>query len=185
MKGMTRSPRGGCRGLLSGVCLLFLLWVIPAHSQLLLNAGDSWTYQFNTLPFTGLVSSFTTNTGGSLTIVVNGSSFPPGSSMTYSMYENSPSEAPIFSATMNGAPPYTVSGSQNGAWQDIQGAIRLTMNSGSARIDTITLQAIVAGPSLSSYNVYSTSFTPVPEPATWTLVALGFGAAIVWRRRKR
>jgi hypothetical protein len=82
---------------------------------------------------------------------------------------------------MNSAPPYTASCTSDFAWQDQQGAIRLTMLSGSAIIDSITVKAIVSGPSLSSYDVYSVTFTPVPEPGVLSLIACGIGLLVFGR----
>ena len=147
------------------LCALLLLCGGPSYGQLLLLPGQSWSYQFSTLSYTGLVSTFTANPQGSLQFAVNGSSWQPGSVLHYEMFENSTAETPIASGTLSSTPPFSGSAQSLGSWQDRQGALRFTMTAGSAVVDSITLQAIVPGPSLSSYNVYADTFVPVPEPA--------------------
>jgi len=55
--------------------------------------------------------------------------------------------------------------------------------SGSLTVDSVTLQAIVSGPSLSSFEVYSSTFTPVPEPANLGLVGCVISAGFIWSTR--
>ena len=129
--------------------------------QLVLQPGDVYTYQFNTLPQTGLVSAFGTDPGGSVSFQVNSGSFQNGDSLRYEMFENSIAEQPICSGTMSSAPPYTNLCKSLSAWQDVQGVFRLTMISGSVTVDSFYLEVIKPGPSLSSYNVYSATIVPV------------------------
>ena len=160
------------------ICVAILAFCLPCFSQLVLSPGQVWDYSFDTLPKTGSVPVFGNNPGGTLQFTVNSSSFQSGDLLRYEMFENSTTEAPICSRLMSSAPPYDLSCSSDFSWQDRQGAIRLSMLSGSVTIDSVTLKAIVAGPSLSSYDVYSTTFTPVPEPGTVTLLLVSATVAI-------
>jgi hypothetical protein len=59
------------------------------------------------------------------------------------------------------------------------------MLSGSVAIDTVTVKAITTGPSLSSYDVNSVTFAPVPEPepVTLSLFAVAFYGILGGSRR--
>lgn len=165
-------------------CALMLACALPSYGQLVLSPGQVWDYSFDNLPKTGSVPVFGNNPGGTLQFTVNGSSFQPGDMVRYEMFENSSSEAAICSGTMSSAPPFDATCTRDFSWQDRQGVIRFTMESGSVTIDSITLKAIVAGPSLSSYDVYSTTFTPVPEPGMLTLLVLSAAGPVIWRLRQ-
>ena len=151
---------------------------LPCYSQLALTPGQVWEYTFDTLPRIGSVPVFGNNPGGTLQFTVNSSTFQSGDMLRYQMFENSTMEAPICSGLMSSAPPYDLSCTSDFSWQDRQGALRFTMLSGSVTIDSIMLKAVVAGPSLSSYDVYSSTFVPVPEPGTMTLAALAAGIGL-------
>jgi len=166
------------------LCFVIVACCLPCFSQLVLTPGQLWDYSFDTLPRTGSVPVFGNNPSGTLQFTVNSSSFQPGDMLRYDMFENNTSETPVCSETMSSAPPFGASCTSDFSWQDRQGAIRFSMLSGSVTIDSITLKAVVAGPSLSSYDVYSTTFTPVPEPGTMTLVGFGASLAMLWFRQQ-
>ena len=128
--------------------------------QLLLNPGDQWTYQFDALPRTGSTNAFIATPGGTFEFTVDGSTLQDGDSLIYQMFESSTNEAPICSGTMTLASPSTLACDVPGAWQQQHGAIRFQMVAGSVTVVSVKLQAIVSGPSLSSYDVYSSGFVP-------------------------
>jgi len=138
-----------------------LAFALPCHGQLVLKSGDTWTWQFDSLTRTGSVPAFGVNPNGSFTLMVNSSTFQSGDLLGYEMFENSTSEMPICSGVLTAAPPFSLSCERDFSWQDLQGAIRLTMISGSVTVDNITVNVVKAGPSLSSYDVYSATFLPV------------------------
>jgi hypothetical protein len=143
------------------VFVVLLAACFRGEGQLLLSPGDQWTYQFEILPRTGSTNSFLASPGGSLEFTVDGNSLQNGDSLTYEMFESNTNEAPICSGTMTLGSSLTLACNVPGAWQQLHGAIRFTMVAGSVTVDTVRLQAIVSGPSLSSYEVYSSSFVPV------------------------
>ena len=158
----------------------------PLFAQLLLNPGDSWVYTFSSLPFQNGTNTFLTTTHGEFDFTVRSSSFNPGDSLAYEMFENATSEAPIYSGTLNVAPSNPIISSAPNGWQDVQGAVRFRMLSGSLIIDNVTLKAITTSPSLSSYNLYEDTFVPVPEPAVIRfLLSGGLAAFLAARTRKR
>src|ERR1041385_5993064 len=136
------------------VCAVGLATCGPARSQLVLNPGDTFAYSFSSLPLTGFVSSFNSVPSGVFGFTVRSNSFQAGDLLRYEMFENSVAESPIFSGTLSTAPPFSLSATNAGAWQDVQGAVRFTMLSGSVTLDSVSVKAIVPGPSPSSYNVY-------------------------------
>jgi hypothetical protein len=158
------------------ICVVWLVLCVQSYGQLSLNPGESWAYQFDNLPKTGTVSAFGATPGGVFEFMVDSSTFQSGDMLRFEMFENDTSEVPICSGVMTSAPPFTGSCETDAAWQDRQGAVRLTMLAGSVTIDTITVKAITTGPSLSSYDVNSVTFAPVPEPepVTLSLFAVAF-----------
>src|SRR2546422_10540402 len=123
-------------------CALLFGSSFPLFGQLVLNPGDSWTYTFSSLPFQGGTNVFLTSTHGEFDFTVRSSSFDPGDTLAYEMFENSTSEAPICSGTLNTAPQGTLICSAPNGWQDVQGAVRFRMLSGSLTVDNVTLKAI-------------------------------------------
>ena len=101
------------------------------------------------------------------------------------MFEDGFSQPPIFARTLTGPPdrpgPYV--GLADGAWQDRQGAIRISVLSGSATVDTIQLVSFEQGGRF-GLQYYSSVFTPVPEPGTWCLLGVAGVAWLAgWRRK--
>jgi hypothetical protein len=167
------------------ILILLLTACLCGKSELALNQGDVWTYSFNSLPLTGTTNSFLTSAQGIFQFHVQAGTLQSGEMVRYDMFENAASEAPICSQTLAFGSPLTATCSSPGAWSDLQGVVRLTMLMGSLTVDNVHLEAIVSGPSLSSYNVYSMSFNPVPEPSWGSLVLVALGAAIaLYRTRK-
>ena len=151
-----------------------------ADGQLLLNPGDQWTYQFDVLPRTGSTNAFLATPGGSFEFTINGSTLQDGDLLTYEMFESATNEAPICSGTVTSASPRTLACNVPGAWQPLHGAIRFKMVTGSVTVDTVRLQAIVIGPSLSSYEVYSSSFVPGPGPRMSAALVGSATVQITW-----
>ena len=164
---------------------LLLVSCLCGRSQITLNQGDVWTYSFNSLPYVGATNSFLTTPQGLLEFTVQNGTLQSGDMLRFETFEGTTSEVPICSGTMSFGSPLTVACSAPGAWSDLNGSIRFTMLSGSLGIDKIRLESIVSGPSLSSYEVYSLSFNPVPEPKSAVLLALVFGTGAVVRCRHR
>jgi len=151
-----------------------------ADGQLLLNPGDQWTYQFDVLPRTGSTNAFLATPGGSFEFTINGSTLQDGDSLAYEMFESTMNETPIFSGTVSFGSALTRVCDVAGAWQQLHGAIRFRMISGSVTVDRVMLQAIVVGPSLSSYEVYSSSFVPGPGPRMSAALVGSATVQITW-----
>jgi hypothetical protein len=140
-------------------------WSIQAAS-LLLPAGESYTHQFNTLPFS--------STGGGPPIGFAsfgwmGAVLPGVNEVRVEMFETSVAQAPLSSITVF----QSVSGLQSigtnlsalGAWQDLQGVVRISVLSGSFSISDLDFASGVPfGDHLNIYHQHL-SFEVVPEPS--------------------
>src|SRR4051812_47646 len=100
-------------------CAALLALSLPARSQLVLNPGDTWTYRFNSLVRTGLVSSFLESPNGSLAVTVDSSTFQAGETLRYEMFETDTSETPICSGLFIAVPPSTATCQVDSSWQDL------------------------------------------------------------------
>jgi len=154
------------------------------HGQLVLNPGDSWTYPFSALPKTGSVPVFTSTPSGIFDFTLDNSTFQNGDMLLYEMFETDTSELPICSGTLSSTPSEKTSCESDFAWQDLQGAIRLTMLAGSVTVDSVSVEAIVPGANLTAYDVYSSTVVPTPEPSTTALIGLALGARLLCRPRR-
>jgi hypothetical protein len=110
-----------------------------ALGQIRVSAGETWSYQFNSLPLLGIETGL-----GGLGIPYGGahvtlSSIDPATHYTFSIYENSLSDPPIWvtdSLINNSA-----SGGGIGIWQDLQGWAEVRVISGALTIDQIQFDA--------------------------------------------
>ena len=142
------------------IFVVLLAACFRGEGQLLLKPGDQWTYQFDALPRTGSTNAFLAYPGGSFEFTMDDSTLQDGDLLVYEMFESTTNEAPICSGTAPLGSSLTFACYVPGAWQQLHGAIRFSMVAGSVTVDRVSLQAIVSGPSLSSYEVYSSSFVP-------------------------
>ena len=152
-----------------------------AYSQFVLNAGDSWTYQFAALPQIISGSGSAALLGGYYFGLAD---YEVGTDLLrIEMFENSLAEAPICSALLDTDP--AIDGcSATGAWADFQGLARLTMLSGSATLEDVTFYHQQPTGS-DSWTRNELRVIPVPEPTTWSLLAVGMGLVIRQTHRKR
>jgi hypothetical protein len=105
------------------------------------------------------------------------------------MFENSPNEAPIASRLYDPILLDNVSVIGNltpNAWQDLQGAFRITMLSGSAQFGQIFIGAQVPGAN-GGLEYYGMVLTQIPEPTAIKVLAIG-GLCVglgFWMKRRR
>ena len=147
---------------------LFMLVSFTAAGQgVLLTAGDTFSYSFDTMPYLG---RFTVPGGagsaaeGSFNTSFEGDLFDPSDSVRLEIFERSLDDAPRQSSTFGG---YTTSVSSLSilapyAWSDFQGAVRLTVLSGSVELTKISVYR--ENPvTLQRYDLYG-MVVPIPEP---------------------
>lgn len=139
-----------------------------SNGQLTLNAGDQWSFQSGVLNG-GLTATFAENGGrqyARIKFKTLSSALTESESLRIEVFEDAASGNQIASKTFNG--PFD-EGQMDviGAWPDRQGAVRLTMLSGSITITNLTLISAFPGPSglalIFQTNIFN--FTPpLPGP---------------------
>lgn len=148
----------------------------------LLNTGDSYAYQFSSLPFGGFSTSGNPRAYFSLPIFP--SDLGPSGTLRFEMFEDTPNGIPIFSRTLTmSSSIWDTDGTVPNAWADIQGSIRLTMLSGSIAINVFSLQAMIPA-GTSGFNVYGGRVYPIPEPSALSFLVFGFQFILETRRKR-
>jgi hypothetical protein len=148
---------------------------VLAQGSLTLNAGETYTFEFSTLPLIGPTTpGLPFNTFGSLSGIFS-PSLQPGSAILFEMFEGSVAETATGSQTLSApvglpAPPGPFM-FVDGAWQDLQGAVRISMLSGSATLSIA--KASVVRDEAGGLFEYSSSVLPVPEPSPFVLIGAG------------
>ena len=160
----------------------FFTACLTTQGQLTLNSGDIFTYEFSSLPLVGTISEPLTPLGN-YSAILNPATVQEGDTILLEMFENSLSETPIDSRTWMNSP--LVICQAPAAWADLQGAVRLTMLSGSVTVDVLTFRALTPTGGTPPLNHWEATISPVPEPSTLALLGLVFGGGVIWRIRRR
>ena len=165
------------RILLSTVLLGFSL---AAQSAVVLSPDTPMTFQFTASSLTLVGYNSSPMNMGNIELTINSATTLANSSLSYSFYENGLSDA---AASTSGSYSFPASITRFwftsfGAWQDLQGALRLTAIGGPITID----QAIVH-----VYNGYShyTGIIHAPEPSTLSLAGLGLLGLVGFLKLRR
>ncbi|WP_039917203.1 PEP-CTERM sorting domain-containing protein [Cellvibrio mixtus] len=156
------------------VALLLLGMALPATATpIILNVGDTYSYQFNDLPGTGTFYGYPASRQGWL--FWSAKALSPGSVLQVKMFENSIDEDPlhsyIWSSDDNLGGGFTLREPQfKNVWQDLQGAFSMTVLAGSAAIETISISVLTPDFDGSEKGrTYGLRLSMVPEPASWIL----------------
>jgi len=162
--------------LLALLAVLSMCWSAAAQS-LMLNAGDSYVFDFNGFSFLGSYRFSPAATTVSLP------SLSGSGTMRVEAFENNVSETPIFTGTSDSLSSPINLGTT--AWQDLQGVVRITELSGSTTLNG-SFNAQVTIPSVNSPPYYEVNFqtVPVPEPGWFAFGPLVLGACL-WRMNSR
>jgi PEP-CTERM motif len=142
-------------------------------AAIILNTDDVYEFEFNTLTFDRNTNNFPT---GFFSCVTGGPTVL-GGEFYLEVFEDSLDETPAFTHNYvmpNAWPQEYAFAASVTEWQDLQGAFRLTMTSGSLSLNKIFVEVCTGD------SVYNESFIPVPEPTTLLLLTLG----AVFIRRK-
>ena len=155
-----------------------------AGQGLQLAAGETYTYSFSSMEFLGPAAD---GSLGSAAFVVRflGDLLDPTDSIRLEMFEGSVASSPFASDTFLGANPPLARVQQDRSqviphWADLQGAVRLTMLTGSANVERIGVFADIGRFS------YGNSVA-VPEPSSLALFCLaGLASGLwIWKRCRR
>jgi hypothetical protein len=142
--------------------LILLVVCLPARSQLILNAGESYSYQFSTLPITGFVN-VGAPPGATLITYLEPTSWQGDAALRFEMFEDAPGGGLLLSRTVTPAsPPLDLYGESINGWNDLQGSIRLTAMTNSILITSFQVQARRAA-GTRGVNIYSINVVPPPR----------------------
>jgi len=164
----------GIGHLYTSVLVALLLLQCSASSQTLhLSTGESFSYEFQTLPFNNLLPYGTPANVGyfGMSFPLGGDLLTTGESVRMEWFENTLQDVPTASVTRSGTnnPTTEFAIPQANMWQDLQGAVRVTVISGEIDLDNL-LVAVVR-----DFDKYGQT-VPVPEPGT---MALGAVASLI------
>jgi len=161
---------------------LFALSASRLTAAVTLNAGQSYDFEFSTLAGYSSSEPFGWNVSISYT------TFAVGDAFHFELLENLATDAPF---ATNGPPPIISGGFLPGPsgwgfgsldtspdWNDLQGIVRFTVDSGSVFFDTIEVSKYLGGDS------YSQVFS-IPEPHSWALLVFGTAACLFRRNKTR
>ena len=162
-------------------CLAIVSASLPATSQVLLNAGDTFTFEFTSIPLARIDPGGVPQ-NGFFQFSMNEFASGAGDVIRWELFENSMVETPF---AVNTLPPGLVGfprSELNFHWQDLQGVARLTMVSGSATLAGISIGEVgrFEGDD-TSHSVYALNIVPVPEPPTIGLLAAAALGAMLRR----
>ncbi|HKQ36442.1 MAG TPA: PEP-CTERM sorting domain-containing protein [Verrucomicrobiae bacterium] len=158
---------------------MITLCATSGPAQQLLSSGDTFTYNFLNLQNfgDGYASS---NPRGFTTFYIDPAQSTPGATYRVELFENNTGEAPI--GTVNGTG--NVTANSVNAWQDLNGAVRVTVTSGNVYFQNVAVN-VYRPTGLGDYELYSSGLVPVPEPGTLSLVGLGAAGLLGWTLRRR
>jgi len=153
---------------------------MTGHSQVLLNTGDSFMLEFSSLPFSYIAAPGTLSVGGGVSVSTSG--LATGEFFRLELFEQSVDEVPKVTRI------FANSADMAGLWQDLQGAVRITMLNGSMTLNNLLVNVTTLGerpdpngPFINRF-VYQATFAVVPEPSTVWLASVGLGAFAIHRR---
>ena len=160
------------------------LWV---QSFLHLTAGQSYSYEFSTMPFVQSGALVSPGAGG--IFYLSTPNLEVGSQVQVEMFENRVDATPFRTSAFTlteWTPEVNVGGT--GSWQDLEGRMRLTVLTGGVDLTGLEVRVFGGpGPAL-EFNAYGyIQIIPVPEPSTWSLLGVGLaaiGARTLMRRRR-
>jgi hypothetical protein len=169
------------------LAIVLLAASLPARSQGVMNAGDSFTYHFVELPFFQRMTPPLLTPNGQFVLSFNNATLDSTDSLRMEMFEGTPDGPVISQLTLDSStfPSWAPLVTSPSAWADHEGSIRVTALSGSFAINEVIVQrndVVLAG----SIDIYQLRITPVPEPSPVAFAGLGvLGIWMIRWRRKR
>lgn len=161
-----------------------------AQAQLPLSQGQNYIYSFETLDLVGQVFTPPPGQGqfGKFTLQIDTSPITQPSSMMVEFFQNDPTQPAAFSQVLDFPVGPSVQFRVGDLWEDLQGALRLSMLQGSTVINSFFLEVELPTTTPGMAQLYrSSTIVPIPEPSTWSLAGLGMllgGCFVLYRRRQ-
>ncbi|HAB17084.1 MAG TPA: PEP-CTERM sorting domain-containing protein [Verrucomicrobiota bacterium] len=162
---------------------------ISLSQGVFLQAGESYVYRFD-----GFENRVHYSMSGQPYAhfdlpIYPGSALAPNGALQIEFFNDDISESPFFTRTLTTLSlPSDTQIVINDAWNDVQGAIRFSMLSGSFELERMVLAIGVTAPA-GGFDLYGgrIQITSVPEPGTVALagVAVAFGILAGWGSRRR
>ena len=163
------------------LAVVVLLAASQVHGQVVLNAGESLTHQFSTLPFNDNLSFGIPGPSGALFLYLIPPAGPgPASSYRVELFENTPADPPVLVAE-NTIGPGGSGGDYRApnAWGDLQGSFRVTALTGSITVRGFSLQSFRPG-TPTGFDVYSTDRIYFPTQPVLSVMRANDGFALYW-----
>ena len=163
---------------------LSVLFASACSAQMTLRPGDSYTFAFTaaSLAYQGAVDMGQPPLGN-FSAILNPSTLEPGTTVRLEMFESSVLDAPIATTTSTGNS--LVSCQADRVWEDLQGAIRVTLLAGSATLDQVTIRVLLERSGTPNRDFWQLTLTPVPEPGVGALAGLALVAFCMGARLRR
>jgi len=154
------------------VCAALIGGVFPALTQVTLQLGENFTFEFNDFHLLTL-----NGPGGPATQVLFSpiDIDRPDGRLRFEAFENNLTEAPIMDISMFIASPLNLGPA---AWHNLQGVVRFT-----ALTEPVTLTGLGVQITLPDQSIYFQA-APVPEPSTGLLLVAATIGVVVLRSRK-
>ena len=160
--------------------LILVFFHITVSSQVVLTQGETFTYEFSSVLF----GAPTAGSGGPSigSYFLGAGSVTPETRLRIEGFENSVTESPLFSVFGNGFGGGG-GGTAFGAWQDLQGVLRVTALSETIVLDRLSMVINRPAPGGTGAETFSAVIV-VPEPSVGALLAAsGIASVAVWRAR--
>ena len=167
--------------------LLFLSLITvcqTAQSQFLINAGETYTFEFSSMGTPTVTPGFNI-TGLTLTPTFSGyDRF--ADSITIEAFEDNTSQTPWCAHAYVKPDPSLDHCGDSIHWSDHQGVVRITVLSGSVTLDSMSFyrQEPVGFGNTAVYNMTVVP-SSVPEPGTLSLLGVAGLAGVIWCARRK
>ena len=168
------------------LCMLAAAVGWPASAQFLLHSGETFTYQFNSLPLYEAATELDSPPGGYWELQTAPISPTTPLQFRLEMFEDSVAEAPIGAMLYESSPSqpawdaFTCISSGPFNWQDLQGVVRVTVLEGTLQLNSLWVTAWrPAGGGVDDL-FFSGFVAIVPEPSTMHILVLSGTALAAW-----
>ena len=156
-----------------------LITPLGTNAQLTMNSGDTYVYRFESLQYMG--TAIVPPAAGYYNLLFDNASVNSGDSLRMELFEGLAEGTPVAERIVNVGSDVPFLQSDT-AWTDHEGSIRLTALSGSFTINQIDIVRKDNAPN--GIDIHQLTFTPVPEPSTIVVAAIGFALLAGLRRRR-